>query len=74
MQWLIKFIGWLGRLFNTVRRAVVQVLLFLIYLFGVGLVALVLGIRSLARGRQSSSTLQPAGAQDLSESGLKKMV
>lgn len=74
MQWLIKFIGWLGRSFNAVRRAVVQILLFLVYLFGVGLVALGIRLRSLTGGSRPSSTLQPAGPQDLSESGLKKMV
>lgn len=74
MQWLIKLFGWLGRFFNAVRQAAVQVLLFLVYLFGVGLMALGIRFRSLAGRGGSSSTLQPAPRQDLSESGLKKMV
>lgn len=74
MQWLIKLFGWLGRSFNVVRRVVVRVLLLLVYLFGVGPVALGIRFRSLAGGSDSASTLQPAGPQDLTESGLKKMV
>jgi len=74
MQWLINLISLLTRGFNAVRRWVVLCLLFLVYLFGVGLVALGIRVRSLAGGGGSGPALQPAGSQDLTESGLRKMV
>lgn len=74
MQLLIRLLGWLGRVFNAVRQALVHLLLFFVYLFGVGLLSLGIRLRSLAGRGEPASTLQPAGPQDLSESSLKKMV
>ncbi len=73
MSFLVNLVRAMGRFFGWLRDMLVLVLLTLIYLFGVGLMALGRLAVSVGRGGRTSDGLQPAERPDLTRDGLGRM-
>lgn len=73
MRFLVKLVRAFGRFCGKVRDALILVLLSLVYLFGVGLMAIGQRVLSVVRGGKSSSALQSIEPPDLSPGGLNRM-
>lgn len=73
MSVLIELVRAVGRFFGRVRDLLAQVFLALVYLFGVGLMALGRLVTRMGHGKKASGGFRTAQRPDLTRDGLGRM-
>ena len=64
MQWLLRSVGWIGHIRDAIIRLVVRLSLFLIYILGVGAMALGLRMRAITGHRPATTGFVPRDQRD----------